>query len=118
MYKASVRALSSGEARAPHCVSLQALASAVLASSSDAGCGTAKGGSEMTWCRFAAPRWRRHVSAALHFRLREGEGVERAALTIARDITRFSPRIDRIFPGEALNPFFGAQDEGFLDLRS
>ena len=37
---------------------------------------------------------------------------------ITRDITRFSPRIDRIFPGEALNPFFGAQDEGFLKFRS
>ena len=35
-----------------------------------------------------------------------------------RDITRFSPRIDRIFPGEALNPFFGALDEGFLEFRS
>ena len=34
------------------------------------------------------------------------------------DITRFSPRIDRIFPGEALNPFFGAQDEEFLEFRS
>ena len=34
------------------------------------------------------------------------------------DISRFSPRIDRIFPGEALNPFFGAQDEGFLEFRS
>ena len=29
----------------------------------------------------------------------------------AGDISRFSPRIDRIFPEEALNPFFGAQDE-------
>ena len=34
------------------------------------------------------------------------------------DITRFFPRIDRIFPGEALNPFFGAQDEGFSEFRS
>ena len=25
---------------------------------------------------------------------------------------------DRIFPGEALNPFFGAQDEEFLEFRS
>ena len=33
-----------------------------------------------------------------------------------RDISRFSPRIDRIFPGEALNPFFGAQDKGFSDF--
>ena len=33
------------------------------------------------------------------------------------DISRFSPRIDRIFPGEALNPFFGAQDEGFSEFR-
>ena len=37
---------------------------------------------------------------------------------IMRDITRFFPRIDRIFPAEALNPFFGAQDEGFLKFRS
>ena len=36
----------------------------------------------------------------------------------SRDISRFSPRIDRIFPEEALNPFFGAQDEGFLEFRS
>ena len=35
-----------------------------------------------------------------------------------RDITRFFPRIDQIFPGEALNPFFGAQDEGFSEFRS
>ena len=35
----------------------------------------------------------------------------------ASDISRFFPRIDRIFPGEALNPFFGAQDEGFLEFR-
>ena len=34
------------------------------------------------------------------------------------DITGFFPRIDRIFPGDALNPFFGAQDEGFLEFRS
>ena len=34
------------------------------------------------------------------------------------DITRFFPRIDRIFSGEALNPFFGAQDEGFSEFRS
>ena len=37
---------------------------------------------------------------------------------VARDISRFFPRIDRIFPREALNPFFGAQDEGFLEFRS
>ena len=41
-----------------------------------------------------------------------------AATRAARDITRFSPRIDLIFPGEALNPFFGAQDEGFSEFRS
>ena len=34
------------------------------------------------------------------------------------DITRFFPRIDRIFSGEALNPFFGAQDAGFSEFRS
>ena len=34
------------------------------------------------------------------------------------DISRFSPRIDRIFSGEALNPFFGAQDEEFSEFRS
>ena len=34
------------------------------------------------------------------------------------DITRFFPRIDWIFPGEALYPFFGAQDEGFSKFRS
>ena len=40
------------------------------------------------------------------------------ALVGVRDITRFFPRIDRIFPGEALNPFFGAQDEGFSEFCS
>ena len=35
-----------------------------------------------------------------------------------RDISRFFPRIDRIFPGEALNPIFGTQDEGFSEFRS
>ena len=35
-----------------------------------------------------------------------------------RDISRFFPRIDRIFSGEALNPFFGAQDKGFSEFRS
>ena len=34
------------------------------------------------------------------------------------DISRFPPRIDWIFPGEALNPFFGAQDEGFSEFCS
>ena len=34
------------------------------------------------------------------------------------DISRFSPRIDLIFPGEALYPFLGAQDEGFSEFRS
>ena len=34
------------------------------------------------------------------------------------DISGFSPRIDRIFTGEAVNPFFGAQDEGFSEFRS
>ena len=34
------------------------------------------------------------------------------------DITRFSPQIDWIFPGEALNPFFGAQDKGFSEFHS
>ena len=34
------------------------------------------------------------------------------------DISRFSPQIDLIFPWEALNPFFCAQDEGFLEFRS
>ena len=34
------------------------------------------------------------------------------------DISRFSPRIDRIFPGESLNPLLGAQDEGFSEFRS
>ena len=38
--------------------------------------------------------------------------------TTDSDISRFSPRIDRIFSGEALNPFFGAQDEGFSEFRS
>ena len=37
---------------------------------------------------------------------------------MARDITRLFPRIDRIFFGEALNPFFDAQDEGFSEFRS
>ena len=35
-----------------------------------------------------------------------------------RDISRFSPRIDRIFPGGAIYPFFDAQDEGFLEFRA
>ena len=30
----------------------------------------------------------------------------------ARDISRFFPRIDRIFPGEALYSFFGADQPG------
>ena len=34
------------------------------------------------------------------------------------DISRFFPRIDRIFPGEALNPFFGAEDEGISEFLS
>ena len=34
------------------------------------------------------------------------------------DISRFSSQIDLIFFGEALNPFFDAQDEGFLGFRS
>ena len=34
------------------------------------------------------------------------------------NISRFFPWIDRIFSGEALNPFFGAQDEGFSEFRS
>ena len=32
------------------------------------------------------------------------------------DMSRFFPRIDLIFFGEALNPFFGAQDEGFWNF--
>ena len=32
------------------------------------------------------------------------------------DISRFFPQIDLIFSGEALNPFFGAQDEGFSEF--
>ena len=40
------------------------------------------------------------------------------SVVVLSDISRFFPRIDRIFPGEALNPFFGAQDEGFLEFRS
>ena len=36
----------------------------------------------------------------------------------SRDISRFFPRIDRIFRWEALNPFFGAQDDGFSEFRS
>ena len=40
--------------------------------------------------------------------------------TSRRDISRFSPHIqvDRIFSWKALNPFFGAQDEGFSEFRS
>ena len=38
--------------------------------------------------------------------------------TLRCDISRFFPRIDRIFPWEALDPFFGAQDERFLEFRS
>ena len=40
------------------------------------------------------------------------------ALECAGDISRFFPRIDRIFSEEALNPFFSAQDEGFSEFRS
>ena len=65
------------------CVLLPALALAVPASSSDTDCGAAMGSSEMAWRRFAALRWRRHVSAALHLLLREGAGVERVALAVA-----------------------------------
>ena len=36
----------------------------------------------------------------------------------ASDITRFSPWIDWIFSGEALNSIFGAKDERFLEFRS
>ena len=43
---------------------------------------------------------------------------KRAVTKVLRDITRFFPRIDRIFSGKALNPFFGAQDEGFSEFRS
>ena len=39
-------------------------------------------------------------------------------IQVGRDITGFFPRIDWIFPWEALNPFFGAQDEGFSEFRS
>ena len=35
-----------------------------------------------------------------------------------RDPSRLYPRFDRIFPGDALNPFFGARDEGFSEFRS
>ena len=58
-------------------------ASAVLMSSGDKNCSAAAGGYEVTWRRFAALRWRRHVGAALHFRLREGLGDEHAALAVA-----------------------------------
>ena len=33
------------------------------------------------------------------------------------DISRFSPQIDRIFSGKALNTFFGAQEEGFSEFH-
>ena len=62
---------------------LPALVPAVLASSSDMYCCVAIGGSDMTWQCFAALQWRRPVSAALHFRIQEGEGVERATLADA-----------------------------------
>ena len=29
----------------------------------------------------------------------------------------FPLKLNGFFPGEALNPFFGAQDEGFLEFR-
>ena len=51
-------------------------------------------------------------------RRREGEKEGRREGGKEGDISRVSPRIDRIFPGEALNPFFGAQDEGFSEFRS
>ena len=44
--------------------------------------------------------------------------IESEAYLFTRDISRFFPRIDRIFFWKALNPFFGAQDEGFLEIRS
>ena len=37
---------------------------------------------------------------------------------LSHDISRFFPRMDRIFSGEALYLFFGAQDEGFSEFRS
>ena len=68
-------------------------------------------------CRAQAPpapvalaREGRHVR-----RGQEGEAVGAVA---AGDISRFFPRIDRIFSGEALNSFYGAQDEGFSEFRS
>ena len=39
-------------------------------------------------------------------RLREGGG----------DLSRFSPRFDWIFPGEALNPIFSQQDARFSEF--
>ena len=76
---------------------------------------------------FQAPGWLRackgdifYVALAQggvagHSSSRAAEG--RALDSTFRDISRFPPRIDRIFPGEALNPFFGAQDEGLSEFR-
>ena len=47
-----------------------------------------------------------------------GAGAVVVAAIAAGDISRFFPPIDRIFPGETVNPFFGAQDEGFSEFRS
>ena len=59
-----------------------------------------------------------HIFSALH-NASEVKLSKKALRARARgDISRFFPRIDRIFPGEALNPFFGAQDEGFSEFRS
>ena len=53
----------------------------------------------------------REISQPGEAKLREGgrEG--------GKDISRFFPRNDRVFFGGTLNPFFGAQDEGFSEFR-
>ena len=44
--------------------------------------------------------------------------INQSTCEVSGDISRFFPLIDLIFPWEALNQFFGAQDEGFSEFRS
>ena len=58
-----------------------------------------------------------HELARMVFRIDQALATSSPGFVLG-DMTRFFPRIDRIFPGEALNPFFGAQDEGFSEFCS
>ena len=45
-------------------------------------------------------------------------GIWAGACPVTGDISGVSPRIELIFSWKALNPLFGAQDEGFSEFRS